>query len=573
MFVARLAVALCALAVGVIAASPGYRDSQTQGTPQQGAPPAFKAKTAVVPVTVTAVDGQGKPVVGLTQADFEVFENGKRREIAAFHAQSMVKPAAPGNGRIAPATRRNFLIIFGLGRIEEPTNAFDGLGDFLTQHVLPQDQVALMGFHRVTSLTTDHAAIRAIVERFRREHARYWREIVDFVLATHHPPSFSGPPLPNEVLDGIDRDIFGAAALAAPDSTGNRVYVRTTANLLLNIDSVVPIKETGWLQRGKRVTSFKSLQDAVVSGGFSLKDATVVSTRLKYIAGVEYLRQLEGEKRIVILAQDPITLSYVQGQKMAVDNIDAFVRRANDARITVDFIWTGGTRLTRDSGCSSCRDLAERTGGHYTSLDEVGPALARVDELSRESYLMGYVPPDGPHDGAYREIEVRTKRPGVRLIYRAGYYAVPEVAPDVIVQRTAAARQNATEQYELDVDDIPVTLSVEPVAVRDGRQVVTAHVTIDTSRLLLRSEGAVRTAELDLKVFVGDSRQRVIASEVQPVQIRQVLGTPAPPERDFQRTFVLETAQLPAYVKVVAYEYGTDRLGSRSVKLPGQKRP
>ena len=569
--VARFAVALCALAAGLTAAAPGPRERQTQVTTEQGPPQVFRARTDVVPVTVTAVDRQGKPVTGLTQADFEVLENGKRRPIAVFHTQSITAAALPAAGPLAPATRRNFLIVFGLGRIEEPTDVFDGLDDFLKHRVLPQDRVALMGFHRATSFTTDYTAIRAIVERFRREHARYWVDVTDFIRATHMPPGFSGPPLPKEILDGIDKDIFGEALLRGPDPVDDRIYVRTTANLLLNIDRVVPIKETGWLQRGKRVNSFKELQDAVISGGFNLKDATVVSTRLKFVAGVEYLRRLEGEKRIVILAQDPITMSTVQGRPPFVDNVDAFVRRANDARVMVDFIWTGGTRIRGDSGCQSCRDLAERTGGNYTSLDKVGPALARVDQLSRESYLIGYVPPDAPQDGVYREIEVRTKRPGLRLIYRTGYYAVPEVAPEALVQRTAVVRQEAAQEYELGVDDIPVSLSAEPVAIRDGKYLVTARVGVDTSRLLLIDQGSQRIGQLDVKVFVGDARERVIASEGVRVQIREVTSAAARPAPGFQRAFVLQTGESPAYVKVVAYEYGTDRLGSRSIKLPARK--
>jgi VWFA-related protein len=387
MWVSTLAAACSVMAsVMMAAATPVARERQTQGAPQKDPPQVFRAKTDVVPVTVTAVDRQGKPVTGLTQADFEVFENGRPREIAVFHTQSIKAGAASAGGPMAPATRRNFLIIFGLGRIEEPTDVFDGLDEFLNGRVLAQDRVALMGFHRATSFTTDHTAIRGIVERFHREHARLFTDVADFVRSTRPPvfiSNFAGPPLPKKMLDDIDQSIFGAAALAAPSSRPDVVYLRTAANLLLNIDHIMPIKETGWLQRGKRVTSFETLQAAVVAGGFNLRDATVMSTRLKYIAGIEYLRPLEGEKRIVILAQDPITMD-LSGQKPFVDNVDAFVRRANDARVIVDFIWTGGTRLRGDSGCASCRELAERTGGHYTSLDEAGPALARVDALSRD---------------------------------------------------------------------------------------------------------------------------------------------------------------------------------------------
>jgi hypothetical protein len=55
-----------------------------------------------------------------------------------------------------------------------------------------------------------------------------------------------------------------------------------------------------------------------------------------------------------------------------------------------------------------------------------------------------------------------------------------------------------------------------------------------------------------------------------PSRVSSLPATPAP---GFQRTFVLQATEVPAYVKVVVYEYGTDRLGSRSIKLQGQKHP
>ncbi len=114
-------------------------------------------------------------------------------------------------------------------------------------------------------------------------------------------------------------------------------------------------------------------------------------------------------------------------------------------------------------------------------------------------------------------------------------------------------------------------VSADPVTRRDGKHLITARVSVDTSRLLLVPEGSLRTGQLDLKIFVGDARERVIASEAVRVQIREASQPAAPPAPGFQRTFTLQTTELPAYVKVVAYEYGTDRLGSRSINLPGPK--
>jgi Ca-activated chloride channel family protein len=52
---------------------------------QQGQPrPVFRAGVARVSVAATVRDGRGRPVTNLTQADFELFDNGQRRDILDF---------------------------------------------------------------------------------------------------------------------------------------------------------------------------------------------------------------------------------------------------------------------------------------------------------------------------------------------------------------------------------------------------------------------------------------------------------------------------------------------------------
>src|SRR5262245_15113140 len=49
-------------------------------------PPVFPTSVDLVNVDVYVTDADGKPVTGLTADDFEVFENGQYRKIAAFAA-------------------------------------------------------------------------------------------------------------------------------------------------------------------------------------------------------------------------------------------------------------------------------------------------------------------------------------------------------------------------------------------------------------------------------------------------------------------------------------------------------
>jgi len=55
-----------------------------QAPPPDQAAPTFQAQTLLVPVDVRVVDGNGKPVTDLTQADFTILEDGVPQDIRHF---------------------------------------------------------------------------------------------------------------------------------------------------------------------------------------------------------------------------------------------------------------------------------------------------------------------------------------------------------------------------------------------------------------------------------------------------------------------------------------------------------
>lgn len=50
----------------------------------QSTPQVFRARTLTVPVTVTVVDGNGRLITGLSQQDFQVFEDGNPQPVTTF---------------------------------------------------------------------------------------------------------------------------------------------------------------------------------------------------------------------------------------------------------------------------------------------------------------------------------------------------------------------------------------------------------------------------------------------------------------------------------------------------------
>jgi hypothetical protein len=231
-------------------------------SPQQQTP-VFRGGTTVVPLTVTVVDQKGAPIRDLTASDFTILENRNAREIVAFFPQELAAGPVPA-GEVAmvrareegvkPQTQRTFLIVLGYGRIEHPTNALEGAIE-LVNRLLPQDVVAVMGFHRTTVFTRDHQRIAQVLERYRKAHEDIVGDIDNYRSMARAPvvapvvmpgatPSRAGTSapsgnasIPDRILKRIDEIFLGP--LPAGRATPASPFIRNTADLLLGMEGDV----------------------------------------------------------------------------------------------------------------------------------------------------------------------------------------------------------------------------------------------------------------------------------------------------------------------------------------------
>src|ERR1051325_1595570 len=126
----------------------------------------------VIEVPVTVVDNAGNPVRGLTRENFELYDQGKKRDITSFDkidfgATESVNAISPLN----PAARRTFLLLFDLG-YSSPNSlqrAQDAARQFLKDNVQPRDLVGVgtidvdKPFHLLSAFTTDRELIASAI--------------------------------------------------------------------------------------------------------------------------------------------------------------------------------------------------------------------------------------------------------------------------------------------------------------------------------------------------------------------------------------------------------------------------
>jgi VWFA-related protein len=81
--------------------------------------------------------------------------------------------------------------------------------------------------------------------------------------------------------------------------------------------------------------------------------------------------------------------------------------------------------MYRSKGKSAMERLASETGGRFFEVTEDRPIESiypQIEEELRNQYSFGYTPDPQNNDKQYREIKLTTKRPGLIVQTRAGYY-------------------------------------------------------------------------------------------------------------------------------------------------------
>ncbi len=137
--------------------------------------PLFAAETLTVhyvEVPVSVVGPDGKPVRGLTKANFQLFDGRRPVDIASFDAIDFDSPASVRANASTPAVHRSFLILFDLtySSTSSLVRAQAAARAFVQKNFRASDLVGvatidvLHGYHLVTNFTTDRNAVAAAID-------------------------------------------------------------------------------------------------------------------------------------------------------------------------------------------------------------------------------------------------------------------------------------------------------------------------------------------------------------------------------------------------------------------------
>jgi hypothetical protein len=111
--------------------------------------------------------------------------------------------------------------------------------------------------------------------------------------------------------------------------------------------------------------------------------------------------------------------------------------------------------LSRFSAKSSLQEMAARTGGKaFMNRNDIDTGIRSSIDDGSSYYTTSYTPANKTWDGKLRKIEVKTTRPGVKLRYREGYFAVD---PSMLPNTKKEVKQTSIDFAQALDPDLPVS--------------------------------------------------------------------------------------------------------------------
>ena len=386
----------------------------------------------VVEVPVTVVDRAGNPVRGLTQKNFEVFDDGKKREITSFDvvdfaSREAVSAIAPLN----PVARRSFMLLFDLG-YSSPNSlarAQEAARHFAKETLQPRDVVAVAtidmdrGCHLLTSFTTDRQLIASAIDNpaaFRAaDPLGISNQTAAFTPELEQPgmSNMSLPP-PGKAAMGQQHEVDMAygAAFMNEGLVRQRVerHVDALGALARILGSLPGRKQVIILSEGlpskflvgRDVRDSKAEREQaerIIRGTWMTKDAQYGDADSDQRFGTSSSQTLV-ERMSRYFRRSDVVLHAIDIQGARVQN-DAFE----------------GARINSNAGLAA---LARPTGGQvFENVNSVGENFRRLLHQQEVVYVLGFHAP-GVDSGSFHELKVKVSNAGfgARVEHRAGYF-------------------------------------------------------------------------------------------------------------------------------------------------------
>ncbi len=474
--------------------------AEAQQPPAEGPASTFPSAVELVRVDLVVTDKDGRPVPGLTQADFALSENGAPQTIASFESVAVADApeseaaAQPSfaSTNVGPEQRRarTFVVVFDDIHLSfaQAYRAKGAVTEFLRKATAAGDRVTLIatggGAWWNARMPEGRDQLMAVLKRL---DGRYVPDSSPDRMTDFEAMRIEVYQDQDVALKVARRfDSYGTKGRERPNQPVAREDVgRSSATGIIDMDVRSRAAEAYRLATSRNKITLDVMARALtaLAGTPGRKSMILVSQ------GFVYDLELREMKKVVeasLRSNTPVYFIDSRGLVGLPDSFTAAFGPPIDVQDTVAVL----ADVTRDA--EGTESLALDTGGFVVkNSNDLAGGIARVSSESRIYYLLGYNPTDLRRDGRFRKIEVKVlaKRPGgLRVRARRGYYAPQEGGPHVPVPRTDPLIARALDS-PFEAKDLPLRVAAYSFdeALKDHINVVIAA-EIDTRALRFKEE-------------------------------------------------------------------------------------
>jgi VWFA-related protein len=456
--------------------------------------------TVEVPVNVVGRDGL--PVRGLTSANFELYDEGKKRMITGFESVDFSSPERNGDDGattpLNPAARRNIMLLFDLSYSNPHSllRAQNAARDFLAASVKPRDRVAVAtldvnrGFRLLAAFTTDRTLLTQAISDPKKFNGS------DPLQITARGPA----PIPETVTYDASRPENDArTARQEQFSKAQKELARRSAEfddeyrshqIDHQLEILAMISRTMHTIVGRK-------QIVLLSEGF---DPRLVAGREKFNKDAQddqdYIQKGEYWK---------VNTDHSFGSASSQSLLAQFAemcRRSDVVLHAIDIRGLRGNSDPSDAGDATISNgglhlLASAGGGVvFKNSNDLASDFGRLMHQQEVTYILAFRAPTAD-PGAFHNLKVKIVGvPGARVSHRAGYYEAGAGSEAERTLATAEIMVNDIPQSDIHVDSLP---SVFPSY--GERAAVPVIVDINGNDILRLKDDAIVVADIFVYAF------------------------------------------------------------------------
>jgi len=427
--------ALLAILLGLTGAA-GAGQTQAPSGPSSGPPapaspqtPTFSVTVDYVEVDAVVTDRDGQFVRDLKPADFEIFEDGKPQPISAFS-----------------------IVDIPVERQQRPLYAPTPIEPDVKSNERPFDgRVYVMLIDDLHTYGGRTARVREAARQFIQQHLG----ANDLMAVVHTAgPSDASQEFTNSkrlLLAAVDRTL-GRKVESATLTRTEAVMRGTSRGLREPGDAVTdPVEAERQFNARQALTALRNVADWFATVRGRRKAVLFFSEGIDYdisdfnSSGSSLIMDMTRETlaaaargNVSIYGIDPRGLTGMAEQSVALESLPT---------APADSVIGAGDRSIQNElrlSQASLRQLSDDTGGFaVVSSNQFAAAFDRIVRDSSSYYAMAYYPPtDKP--GRFHKIEVRVRRPDLRVRARQGYVTPKPLTAAVEKSRAAAVSPTTT---------------------------------------------------------------------------------------------------------------------------------